>query len=366
MSTPSRGNEADEQPMNPIADALETPTVENPSGVKPTSAARTPGSWLPGVLISLVAIGLLSRVVAWGDVVTALRAIPVGALVVAILFYLGAALCRALCWQMILQRQASVRRVFIVIQEGYLLNNLLPFRLGELGRAVLMGRTINSSPLHVLSTIVIERLYDLALAATLVLATLPVVLNVGRARWLAVAVLLLIGVAFVVLSFVVRNQRQLAEWLQRWLGRWPRLARLIVPRLEPVLAGLGVLSRPSQLGVSLGWMALSWLFLTTEYYVLLRTIAPHAPIWAAAFTLGAGMMGGALPSAPSGLGVYEASVVGALTLFAVPVAPALSYAVAIHLIHILFSCAVGLWGMTREGETLFGLYHQVRQTFMRT
>jgi len=366
MSEPRRASESEDPWLNPSTDALETPMMENAAARKTTAAARRPGNWLPGVLLSLVAIGLLSRVVAWRDVVSALRAIPVGALVVAIGFYLGAALCRALCWQMILQRQASVRRVFIVIQEGYLLNNLLPFRLGELGRALLMGRTINSSPLHVLSTIVIERLYDLALAATLVLVTLPVVLNVERARWLAVTVLLLIGVAFVVLYFVVRNQHQLAELLQRWLSRWPRLAHLLVPRLEPVLAGLGVLSRPSQLAVSLGWMALSWLFLTAEYYILLRTIAPQAPIWAAAFTLGAGMMGGALPSAPSGLGVYEASVVGALTLFAVPVAPALSYAVAIHLIHILFSCAVGLWGMTREGETLFGLYHQVRQTFVRT
>ena len=96
-------------------------------------------------------------------------------------------LVRAKVWQTLLRNRASYRDVLFTVGEGYLLNNLLPFRLGELGRAFLISRKSEPSTssgqrmqfAEVLPTIVIERVVDLGISAAILLAALPLC---GRTR----------------------------------------------------------------------------------------------------------------------------------------------------------------------------------------
>ena len=44
----------------------------------------------------------------------------------------------------LLQNKAPYRRVFLTLNQGYLLNNIFPFRLGELGRAFLLSQATNN------------------------------------------------------------------------------------------------------------------------------------------------------------------------------------------------------------------------------
>jgi len=68
-----------------------------------------------------------------------------------------------------LQRKVTVWRAGLGLAEGYFINNILPLRLGEIGRSFLMGRRTGLGTLGVLSTVVIERFYDLAFAAIMLL-----------------------------------------------------------------------------------------------------------------------------------------------------------------------------------------------------
>ncbi len=80
---------------------------------------------------------------------------------------------------------------FLTVCEGYLLNNFLPFRLGEIGRAFLMGRKSKLGFMEVLPTIVIERILDFAFAAAVLLSAIPFVVGATEAARVAV----IIGVA---------------------------------------------------------------------------------------------------------------------------------------------------------------------------
>ena len=93
--------------------------------------------WLPGLIISSIAIILLIRFSNWQGVLDALSLMNLKWLVFTIIFYLLGLIFRALSWMTLLQNKASFGRVFITLNEGYLLNNIFPFRLGELGRAVI-------------------------------------------------------------------------------------------------------------------------------------------------------------------------------------------------------------------------------------
>jgi hypothetical protein len=64
------------------------------------------------------------------------------------------------------------------------------------------------SPLHVLSTIVIERAFDLAMAAILLLTTLPLALGMAWARPVAIITLVVVISGLIALYLVARNNER--------------------------------------------------------------------------------------------------------------------------------------------------------------
>jgi uncharacterized protein (TIRG00374 family) len=321
---------------------------------------RSAGRWLPGVLISLAAFGLLLRLTDWREVERALAVIDLRWLPLALFFYLVSIGLRACAWTTLLGQQVALGRVFLALNEGYLFNNVLPFRLGELGRALLLGQATGLSPLYVLSTILIERTYDLAIAAGLLLGTLPLVLEMRAARPVALTTLALVGLALAFLFLAARFREALKGWLDRVAGGWSFFRRAVLPRLDALLGGLATLTRPGQFALSVFLMVASWTCGAAEIHVLLNSSTFSAPPWWTGFVLGVLSLGVAVPSAPAALGVYEAAVVGALALLGVPAAPALAFAILAHLIHIAVTGLIGAYALFRDGETLAGLYRRVR------
>ncbi|MGE5776083.1 MAG: lysylphosphatidylglycerol synthase domain-containing protein, partial [Chloroflexota bacterium] len=96
--------------------------------------------WLPGALVSLVFIVVILYVVDLGAMVDAMRGANYTLLGIGILLGFVWIAIRAMVWRTLLRNRASYVDVFFTIGEGYLLNNFLPFRLGEVGRAFLLSR----------------------------------------------------------------------------------------------------------------------------------------------------------------------------------------------------------------------------------
>ncbi len=318
------------------------------------------GRWLPGLLISIIAIGLLLQLADWQEVIQALRGIEIAGLLPAIIFYVLGNAFRALTWMTFLQNKAPYRRVFVVLNEGYLLNNILPFRLGELARVVLLSQSARLSPFFVLSTIIIERAYDVALAAGLLLATLPLVIGMKNASMVAITALGLVLVGLVTLFLLARNREVLKAKLGKASDTHDSFRQRFINRMDSFIDGLGVLIRPGQFFLSLSFIIISWSFGVLEIHFLLNNGEAHSPLWWTGFVLGVVSLGIAIPSAPAQLGVYEVAMVGALTLLGYPAGQALAVALVAHLIHIGFTGVVGTLGLIREGETLTGLYARLK------
>jgi len=279
----------------------------------------------------------------------------------AILFYLVGLACRALAWIMLLQSKAEYGQVFLTLNEGYLINNIFPFRLGELARAVLLGESAGLSSLFVLSTIVIERAYDLLIAAGLLLGTLPIVLGMPVARTAAYITLILVGGGLITLYLIAKERAVVQGWLNHQAEKRDFLKYKVVPRLGSLIDGLGVLTHPYQFTMSVLFMLVSWFFAIVEVHALMLGEAISVPLWWTAFVLGVISLGIALPSAPAAIGVYEAASVAAWTLLGVPFAQALAVALVGHLIHITITGLIGGYGFFRDGETLSGIYLRIRK-----
>lgn len=316
--------------------------------------------WLPGVIISLIFIAMLYRAVDWSSVLNALRTIDLRFLALHSVFYFVLICARAMASRALLQNRPTFRDSFIVMMQGYLLNNVLPFRLGELGRAYLLGRKTGLGTVNALPAIVIERIYDLAFAALILVGTLPFVLKgADWARPVSFWTLGLVAAGMLSLHLVARYRIPLKSWIDRVAHRVAFVEKTILPQIDTFLDGLGVLVNPRLFISSLLWMTLAWAFSLANQYVLLLGLMKSAPLLYAAFELGASSFAGAIPSAPSGLGVFEAAVVGSLAILNVDSGIALALAVIHHVAHIIYSGIIGFYGFSRDNIGVMEMYERL-------
>ena len=313
--------------------------------------------WFVGLGISLVAFGLAFRGARWGDVLEALRQANYFYILPALgLIFLGQ-VARAQSWRTLLGREIPFGRVFSALNAGYLLNNVLPFRLGEIGRAYLISR---SQPglrtTQALSTVLVERLLDLLIIVLMLTVFLPLVLGVAQVRGAAIASAL-VGLAALVGLLVVARQRELVLRVARWgLARIPQLkGEHWEARAGAFVDGLSPLKdAPRSLSAAF-WSALAWASAGLATWMLLVGFLPSATLEMGFFVLIVTALGIAVPSAPASAGVFEAAAVLALTAFQVDKSQALSYAVVLHALHFVLLSSLGLVALAREGETLFHL-----------
>ena len=316
---------------------------------------------LIGLLVSGLALALVLRWSGWGPLREALRGVQPGFLFLGLIVFLASMMARVACWRVLIGRPVGFVRVLTTLNEGYLLNNVLPWRMGELGRAILLGRQPGLSAPLVLSTIVVERLYDMILAVGLMLVLLPLASGAAwaaRAAWLG-AVAVAVALAFV--WFALKRPRTIERLLTRLPGppaAWQRL-------WESFRDGLAVLKTPRRLLFSFAWMMASWALAIVEYWLVLRSVLPAVqPLWAG-FMLAATLLGVAVPSLPGYVGVFEAAGVAALTVFGVPADQGLAAALVLHGMVYSVASLIGAVALVLDGDTLTGLFDQVRTYLSR-
>jgi glycosyltransferase 2 family protein len=327
-------------------------------------ATRSRSDWrkiLPGVIVSLAALAVVFYFVDLARLVQALGQANPWLIALFLMVSTLWLFVRALVWRTLLQEKASHSQVFLTLGEGYLLNNVLPFRLGEVARAFLISRKAPVGFLEALSTILIERALDVALAVGLLLCTLPFVVGGSFVSEAAVLAGTLVLGVLVALHLLARNQAWARRQFEKLSARLPALRKVIGPQqIEAFFSGLTALVDLKCFIKVILLMLLNWGVALLQFYFLVRAFYANAqPLWAA-FTLGVMALGIAAPSSPGAVGVMELSVIAALSAFGLDPAIALAVALTAHVANYLVSGIVGAYGLGRDGMTLTGLYRNVR------
>jgi len=319
--------------------------------------------WLPGLVISLVALALIPIVlkVDLKGLVQAIRAANYWILLIALATSWTWLAVRGLVWRTLLRKKATYKQVFFTLCEGYLLNNFLPLRLGELGRAYLLGRKAGLPFMEVLSSIVIERVMDVAFTVTVLLIAVPFIVGSSAAFKVALVVGALVIVGVVVLVLLAHNGEWALGLFDRLTARWPALQVQGGRFLAPLFSGLAVLTDGWLFLRAFLWMTLNWIFAVAQFYLMVLAFLPHATLAWAMFGLGAAAFAGAVPSLPGGIGTYDATLAGALTLVSHVAGASLAVALVAHLLNYVLTGLFGAYALSTEGETLMGVYRQLRR-----
>ena len=315
--------------------------------------------WLPGALVSIALIAAILYYVDFGTMLDSIRAADYRLLAIATVLSFIWLFVRAKVWQTLLRDKPTYKDVLFSAGEGYLLNNFLPFRLGEIGRAFLLSRKSGMQFGEILPTIFIERSVDLAFSAAIFLAALPFVVGTKGSERIGIIVGVIVIIGLVVMYIVARNNQWALDLFHKLSARWPAIQKFGGSFLESFFAGLGVLTDGWLFLRFLFWMTLDWAIALVAYYLMILAYFPQAQwIWGL-FILGAAAFGGAVPSLPGAVGTFEGAVAGALTLLANDQSTALAVALTARFYNYLNSGVIGGIGLLREGQTLSGVYHQL-------
>ncbi|MEM5773791.1 MAG: lysylphosphatidylglycerol synthase transmembrane domain-containing protein, partial [Anaerolineaceae bacterium] len=330
--------------------------VPTPVGRQRRNPLGGAGRWLPGVLISGIAIYAIFSLVSPQELAQALQSInlvyifPEAALVILWL------ILRALALKVILSGKAQTLQTFRAINAGYLLNNILPLRAGEFGKAIILGQSSGMGVTKVLSGIVIERAFDLFFAAAMLLAVLPLVLEMSWTKPVAIIVLALVIAGLFALYIMAKNREAITGWIEKVGRKHAWVCRYIEPQIASFLGGFAILTDLRQFVLCLVAIGASWMVAVFMYYLMMLAIITSPPLWWGVFVNSVLAMGIALPSAPAALGVFEASVVAALKVLGVDYSHALAYAIVMHFLQIGITGIFGVYGLVKEKQSLQGLF----------
>ena len=316
--------------------------------------------WLPGAIISILLIAAILYFVDLRAMLDAIRHANYGLLGIALAIGFLWMAIRAVVWRTLLRNRVSYADVFWTIGEGYLLNNFLPFRLGEIGRAFLLSRKSDLQFMEILPTIVIERVMDLGYSAVILLAALPFVVGAGSAGRIGVIVGIIVLIGFIILYLLARYNQWALGLFHKLSARWPTLQRIGGNFLESFFIGLGVLNDGWLFIRFLFWMTLNWGVAIISYYLIIRAFFPQAQVVWGMFGLGAAAFGGAIPSLPGAVGTFEGAFGGAVTLLTGNQSTALAVALTGRIFNYINSVVIGGIGILREGQTLSGIYGQLK------
>lgn len=319
---------------------------------------------LLGILISAASLTVLILLIDGQQVVNALRTVRPEILLLGGLLVIASLFTRAYAWRVILQGRISLSKSFLIINAGYFVNTLLPFRLGEISRAFLLMPS--GLPFwEGLPTIVLERMIDVLFALVLLFIGLPYALNfqgnTGYIYLLTGGVVL--GLA--VLAFLVYKRKEILRWLENTRLISAKIRTRLIDFIRQILSSMLVMTHPLRiLQVFLG-MALSWGIALALQFLLLKSFIPEARLVWAVFALGAVAVGVSVPSSPGNIGLFEASITLALSAFGVDQSLAFTYALTSHVLSLAITTSLGAFGLVREGVGLREVWQLRNQPDLR-
>lgn len=317
--------------------------------------------WL-GILISTILLGLVFWNTDWDRVLRAFRDANVLLLALAASITALGLWLRARLWHLLFWPQTDVAHETLLdaVNIGYLANNVLPARAGDVLRSYLVSRWDRPSMTTALSTTLFERLWDSLLILILFFGLLPFqpLPKAGLRIGMIGGVVVVVALALLAVAAWqrTRGRRLLARILHLvpWIdgSRW-------IDNVMGLLDGFAIVRRPRVMVRVIGWSILIWGGAIVAYWLVILAVGIDVSPTVGALAIAAAALGLAAPSAPAGVGTFEGAVIGALLLVGIEPDLARTAAIALHAVNFLTLSAAGVWSMARRG---LGYRDLVRQS----
>ncbi len=311
---------------------------------------------LLSVLISAVLLWFALKDVEWDKAIEAVRGASYSYVLLMLPITVGTLYIRALRWRVFLGSvgTAPMRTLVSATNIGFMANMVLPLRVGEVLRPVLLSRKEKLPLSGVLGSCLVERIFDMfSILMLFGIAVLWVDVSDRIQQW--GYALLSVALAVAAVLAILRFQESLALRLSR------RVCDLLPPRfgnglhrfVEGFVNALAMLDSPTAFLLAFAWSFFLWAVIGSLYVLGFWAFHLDVPLFKGALILTAIVaIAVSVPSAPGFIGSYQLGCVLALGIFAVPESEALAYSLVLHMTQFVAVIGAGLYSMWKEGMSL--------------
>jgi uncharacterized protein (TIRG00374 family) len=306
-------------------------------------------SWALSSLLAGVLLYFSVRHVDWSRVWHTIRAAQWRFLGLAFATTCASFFFRALRWRILLNTETwfSVGTVFWANMAGYLGNNFLPARAGELIRTYLISNHSSLSKTYVLTTALAERLMDVI---ALVLWSSIVLLGVNpKPAWMqdlsrTMAVIAGLGAVTILL---LPHTGSLVQNVLRRIPMPEGLRNRLLELAEQILLGLRAFHNWGRLAGFVFLTVVIWMLDACGVIAGAWALGLIIPFRVAMLLLTALGLGSALPSTPGYVGIYQFVSVKVLSPFGIAPDDALAYILVAQALGSVIMLMFGLPGLYR-------------------
>ncbi len=327
----------------------------------PIANRKSPIPWptLLGLLLSIALLWWTLHDVSLREVWGHIRRVRVAPFAATIVLATLTFPLRTVRWRYLLRLEGAPLRflpLWHATAIGFMANNLLPARAGEVARAYAARKLTAVRFTQALASLVVERVLDgIGIVALLIVA----IWAGGFDAETTVAGLRLVSIvrgAAIVFVAALAAAAVLVHWPGPALRVGDAVLRRLLPAhwgeklfgaLEGIVSGLDVLRSPGRLLQVGFWTLVVWLVNAASFWTCLVAFELDIPASAALLVQGVIAFGVAVPATPGFWGPWEAACRVSLALYGVEASRAVSYAVGYHLFTFVPITLLGLYSLSR-------------------
>jgi len=321
---------------------------------------------LIGLIIGVGLLWLLFRNTDWGEVFHTIREVHLGWLLLAELMILATFFTRVQRWSYVVRtaKPVSFRHMFSATQIGFLANFCLPGRVGELIRALVLGRLARLPFAKCMAMVALDRINDLVSLVFVVLVAIFAYAPAGvvvipeetfgheitfaaervKQGETAAFIGLIVSVGVLVLIYV--NQRVALRTTEIVVGRVSkRMAARARDFLQHFAEGLHIFRSGTDMAKSVFFSLVTWALALMSITVFMWAFGIRVP-WYAPFVIQL-MLAVAIsvPGAPGFVGQFHVPIVVGIVMLMpeVGVSKAKAVAITAHLMNLIPVYVVGIF-----------------------
>jgi glycosyltransferase 2 family protein len=237
---------------------------------------------------------------------------------------------------------------------GFMANMVLPLRIGEVVRPLLVSRRENLPVSGMLASILLERIFDMFTILLLFgVAAMLVPMSPQVRQW---------GVMLTILACAVGGTVILIRWQERLVLS---IVRSICDQIPAKLGegifsfaggfvkALEILDSPAAFLLAFAWSLYLWLIIASIYGLGLIAFNISAPLVVGSLVVTAVVaIAVSVPSAPGYIGAFQIGCVLSLAIFSVEESHAIAYSIVLHVTQSVGVILAGVYSLWTQGMSL--------------
>ena len=255
--------------------------------------------------------------------------------------------------------QTAVIKYFESLCVGQMMNNVLPFRLGDLGQAYFFGFLTKSSRSMAFSTVIMERLFDLVPPFLVILLgsffiMLPEQIGIGK-------ILMVIAAGLILLLLFFSSKKYIKNIIDK-IFKSSKIKGGIHKLIDNFYSGLSILKQKDAILKIAAYTIFIWSVYFIVMYICLLSLDIHLSISSAVLVMAIISFSVIIPSSPGYVGTWELCAIIGLGIFHINKHMALTFALIYHLVSLVPVTLLGFFFFIKSGASFTEVEKEAEET----